>query len=137
MPPRGANQVLVHVLNTVLKALRVEIVGGSIAAAAEPSQVVDLARIDYSGTPVTTLAYNEVIAALSADVNELFIFDSSGQTLVLAVGGVGSEQESLYIVPGGNGIIRRTIPAGSRVAVKAISATANVGELSITFSGAP
>lgn len=94
---------------------------------------VNLARNDYSTTNVTTAAYVQLIASTADTVNQLYIFDSSGQTLFLAVGAAASEVNKAYIVPGGNGILNLTIPSGSRVSIKAVSATASAGELSITF----
>jgi hypothetical protein len=94
---------------------------------------VNLARNDYTSTNVTTGAYVQLIASTSGTTNQLYIFDSSGQTLVLAVGGVGSEVDQAYIPPGGNGQLNLTIPSGSRVSVKAVSATATAGELNITL----
>ena len=38
-------------------------------------------------------------------------------------------------IPGGNGVEKLNIPAGTRLSVKAISATANVGELTINCLG--
>lgn len=96
---------------------------------------VNLARNVYSTTNVTTAAYVQIIASTSAISNQQYIFDSSGQTLVLAVGGVGSEVDQFYIVPGGNGEMNLKIPSGSRVSVKAVSATANAGELNIALLG--
>jgi hypothetical protein len=91
-----------------------------------------LLRNDYTGTPVTTAAYVQLLASTSDEINQLYIFDSSGKTLVLAVGGAGSEVDKYYIVPGGNGLINLTIPVGSRLSIKAVSGTANKGEISIT-----
>ena len=90
-------------------------------------------RNDYTGNGVGTAAYNQVVASTSALINELEIFDSSGQTMVLAVGAAGSENNVAYIFPGGNGRIPLSIPAGSRVSIKAVSAIANVGEIDINF----
>lgn len=95
--------------------------------------VVTRARNDYSSSSVTTAAYTELVAALSADVSMLEVFDSSGQTMVLAIGGAGSEVDQVYIMPGGQGQVPLSIPSGSRVSVKAVSATANAGEISINF----
>lgn len=103
----------------------------STAAASRTS--VNLARNVYSTTNVTTAAYVQLIASTSDTTNQLFVFDSSGQTLVLATGAAASEVDKYYIVPGGNGLINLTIASGTRVSVKAVSATANSGELSITF----
>lgn len=92
---------------------------------------VDLIRNDYTGTPVTTGAYVQLVAATAAAINCLDVFDSSGQSLVFAVGAAAAEVDQFYISPGGNGRIELAIPAGSRVSVKAVSANATVGELLI------
>lgn len=94
---------------------------------------VNLARIDYSSTNVTTAAYTQLLASTSAVVSEVEIFDSSGQTLFFSTGSAGSESDKIYIIPGGNGRIPLSIAAGTRVAIKAVSATANAGEISVNF----
>lgn len=91
---------------------------------------VELIRFAHS-TPVTTAAYTQLVASTSAEINVLDIFDSSGETLVLAVGAAASEVNQIYIFPGGNGRIELLIPAGSRISVKAISANTASGELLI------
>lgn len=96
---------------------------------------VDFARLDYTLTSVTTGAYVQLKASLAAAVKEVEIFDSSGQTLFFAVGAAASEVDKFYIIPGGNGRFPITIPAGSRVALKAVSATANTGEIDVNFLG--
>lgn len=97
--------------------------------------VVDKSRLDYTGTSVTTAAYVQIKASLAAVTKKLQIFDSSGQTLILAVGGAGSEVDKLYVIPGGNGEIDHSIAAGSRISLKAVSATAGVGESTINYLG--
>lgn len=91
------------------------------------------ARIDYTSTSVTTAAYTQLLASTSAAINEVEIFDSSGQTLVLATGTAGAEADQVYIFPGGNGRIPLAIATSTRVAIKAVSATANTGEISVNF----
>lgn len=91
------------------------------------------ARIDYTSTSVTTAAYTQLLASTSAAINEVEIFDSSGQTLVLATGTAGAEADQVYIFPGGNGRIPLAIATSTRVAIKAVSATANSGEISVNF----
>lgn len=89
--------------------------------------------LDYSGTPVTTAAYVTVNASTAAQSTILYIFDSSGQGLYLATGGAGSEVDQVFIPPGGWGAgIEITVAAGTRVSVKAVTATANAGFLMIT-----
>lgn len=93
-------------------------------------------RISYTSTPVTTSAYTQVVASVgSTAVTEVEIFDSSGETLVLATGAAASEVDQNYIFPGGNGRIPLAIAANARVSVKAVSATASVGEIDINFYG--
>lgn len=98
---------------------------------------VDFARLDYTAVPggVLTSAYTQLKASLAAAVKEVEIFDSSGQTLFFAVGAAASEVDKFYIIPGGNGRFPITIAAASRVAIKAVSATANTGEISVNFLG--
>jgi len=114
--------------------------GGSVTQGTVPWVVsnpgktsVALVRNVYSSTNVTTTAYVQLIASTSSPITQMHIFDSSGQTLVLAVGAASSEVDQLLIVPGGNGIMNLAIPSGSRISVKARSANATVGELDITF----
>lgn len=88
---------------------------------------------DYSVTSVDTATYVQLTASTSALVNKIEIFDSSGEALILAVGGAGSEVDQLYIFPGGNGAVQLAIPSGSRISVKAKTATASVGFLAINL----
>lgn len=95
--------------------------------------VVTSARNVYSSTNVTTSAYTQLVASLGNTVNAVEIFDSSGQTLWLATGAAGSETNQIYIYPGGNGFIPFSIPVSTRVSIKAVSATANAGEITVVF----
>jgi hypothetical protein len=81
---------------------------------------------DYTGTPVTTAAYVEVVASVSQNTHKIQIFDSSGETLILAIGGVGAETDLMYIFPGG---IEHNvfIPIGQRLSIKAKSGNATSG----------
>jgi hypothetical protein len=88
-------------------------------------------RKDYSGGSVTTAAYTQLVASTAADIFKISIFDSSGESLVLAVGAAASEVNQIYIFPGGNGDVELYIPSGSRISIKAVSATASTGELLI------
>lgn len=90
-------------------------------------------RNDYTVTPVTTGAYVQLIASTSSAYSALEIFDSSGQTLVLAIGAAASEVDQFIIFPGGNGRIPFTLATAQRISIKALSATANVGEIDINF----
>lgn len=90
-------------------------------------------RNDYSSVNVTTSAYVTLVASLTSACTEVEIFDSSGQTLYLATGAAASEVNQILIFPGGNGRVPLAIAAGTRVSIKAVSATASVGEIDINF----
>lgn len=92
----------------------------------------DSVRNDYTSTSVTTGAWVQLIASTAAIINQLYIFDSSGQTLELGTGAPAAETRKLIIPPGGIELVNLAIPAGTRIAIRAISATASVGELDIT-----
>lgn len=92
---------------------------------------VDHIRYDYTGVSITASAYTQVTASIGGTCNEVDIFDSSGQTLVLATGAAGFESDQIYIVPSGNGRIPLKINSGSRVSLKAISADASTGEFDL------
>jgi hypothetical protein len=111
-------------------------VSGSVSVTDFPRlNSVTLHRNNYSTSPVTTGVYVELVASMPAAVKEVEIFDSSGETLVLAIGGVGSEVNKVYIFPGGNGRIPLQISASARLSVKAVSNNATSGELTINFYG--
>lgn len=94
---------------------------------------VNLATNSYSTTNVTTGAYVQLVASTAAASNLCEIFDSSGQTLVLATGAPGSEIDRFYINPGGNGQVPFAIPISTRVSIKAVSATAASGQINLTL----
>jgi hypothetical protein len=90
-------------------------------------------RNDYSSVNVTTAAYVTAVASLTSACTEIEIFDSSGQTMKLAVGAAASEVDQVFIFPGGNGRIPLAIAAGTRISIRAVSGTANLGEIDINF----
>lgn len=88
-------------------------------------------RNDYTINTVTTSAYTQLIASTTSTYSCIEIFDSSGQTLKLAFGGAGAEVDQFIIFPGGNGRIPFVVQAGTRISIKALSATANSGEIDL------
>lgn len=100
-----------------------------VAIPAVGKTVISSVRNDYSGVNVTTGAWVELVASTSGVVTEIEIFDSSGQTLEIGLGVAASEVHLFYISPGGNGRTPISIPASSRVSIRAVSANATVGEL--------
>jgi hypothetical protein len=144
LPTNAASETTLSGLNGKFGSLGQKAMSGSapVVIASDQSNlnisqvgrsVRNRARIDYTSTSVTTGAYVQLLASTSGAVNEVEIFDSSGQTLVLATGGAGSESDQIYIFPGGNGRVPLAIATSTRVAIKAVSATASVGEISVNF----
>ena len=86
----------------------------------------------YSTTNVLTSAYVQLIASTSNAASTVKIFDSSGQAMILAIGASGSEVVQVYVPPGGDAFTL-SIPAGSRVAYKALTANATSGYLLISL----
>jgi len=108
------------------RALHVENVGYANA---------EFARNDYSSVNVTTSAYVTLIASTATEYHEIQIFDSSGQTLKLATGAAASEVDKIIIPPGGTNPIKLRIASGTRISIKAVSATASVGEIDVQLLG--
>ena len=107
--------------------------GGSIVATSCCSRAyVASSRLDYLVTPVTTGAWQQLISSTGGAATRLTVFDSSGQTVEIGFGASGSESRVLLVSPGGLDE-SLTIPAGTRVSVRAVSATADVGEIDINI----
>ncbi|MHA2064101.1 MAG: hypothetical protein ACXABY_06945 [Candidatus Thorarchaeota archaeon] len=117
---------------------------GYFALAQEKSQhnrsyPAESIRNDYTGVNVTTGAWVELDASMMTGIKKtrgdhiglVQIFDSSGQTMELGIGAAGSEARILLIEPGGNGKVPIFIPTGARLAIRAVSADATVGEIII------
>lgn len=87
---------------------------------------------DHIGTPITTAAYVQIVASMAAQANFVSVFDSSGETLVLAIGAGGAEVNQFLIPPGGCDL-PFLIPVGSRVSLKAITNNATTGYAVVNF----
>jgi hypothetical protein len=93
-----------------------------------------IAKFQYStGTPITSSAYTEILQSHSVNTNEVEIFDSSGQTIFLAIGGSGSESNKVYVLPGGNGRIPLILNVGDRISLKSAGPNVDVGEIVLNF----
>lgn len=113
-------------------------VSGSVSVTNLPVALnyVGRVRLVYSVTNVTTGAWVELLSTVGATaIKEIEIFDSSGETLELGIGAAASEVSKSYVFPGGNGRIPMQIAANARLAIRAVSATANSGEIIINLYG--
>lgn len=107
---------------------------GGILVEQETKNVIEAERIDYTVTPVTTLAWTTLVAATAAQIEWMDMFDSSGETMEIGIGAAGLEVQVGYVIPGGNRI-NQVIPAGTRIAIRAVSADATVGEHTTNMFG--
>lgn len=104
----------------------------SVPAEGGRSKVL-LATINYASTSVTTSAYTQITGSTSGAINRLYIADTSGSAMIIAVGGAGSEVDQLYVGPGGSDApYELNIPASSRVSIKALDTNASSGRLILT-----
>ena len=126
----GSGTAITSTLNSGKQGLDVNVINNPSLDLLGRNSVA-LIRNDYSIINVTTGAYVELLSSTPDDIHQLDIFDSSGRTLTLAIGPSGFESNKINIYPGGNSKVDLYIPSGSRISVKAISATANTGELNI------
>jgi hypothetical protein len=92
-------------------------------------------RLAYSSTNVTTGAYVELLASTAAEYKEIHVIDTSGQTLKIAFGAAASEVDKIIVPPGGAYPIKLTIPASTRISIRAISSTASTGDVCIQLLG--
>lgn len=144
LPTGAATETTLSAINTKTPSLGQAVMASSqpVVIASDQSavkvtqqgrSVVTRARNAYSSTNVTTSSYTQLVASLGSAVNEIEIFDSSGETLVIATGAAGSESDQIYVFPGGNGRVPLAIAASARVSIKAVSASATSGEIAINF----
>lgn len=110
------------------------VVGASTVRVSEASRTYsDSVRNDYSSVNVTTGAWVQLIASTAAAINLLCITDQSGQIMELGTGAALSETRVFLISRGFSGCIPLRIAASTRISVRAVSATASTGD--ITLSG--
>jgi hypothetical protein len=97
------------------------------------SLTTTLATYDYTGGTVTTAAYTQVTASTANAITRLYVFDSSGSAIIIATGAAAAEVDRIYLPPGGNSTpYEVTIPASTRISIKALDTSASTGRLIIT-----
>lgn len=115
---------------------RVDSSGASLTSAATVDYSESV-RLSYASTSVTSAAWVQLIASTAGDVTKITVFDSAGYAMELGIGAPASEVRKLLIPPGGlNGMIELTVPAGSRISVRAVgTATVSAGEICLNLFG--
>jgi len=147
LPAGAATEATLSSINGKLNSLGQKVMTASVPVVIASDQstvkqsqtgrsVVTTTRNDYSSSSVTTAAWSQLIASTAADIHEIEIFDSSGQTLELGTGAAAAETRLLLVFPGGNGRVQSFVVSGTRISIRAVSANATVGESSINYYGA-
>lgn len=140
-----SNQVLQHSFDDDAQALKIvgTATGGKVdITATSPipvtlsgsSNLDILASYNINYTNITT-SYYQVVASTTDAYSKIAIYETTGETIELALGGSGSEVVKMIIGPGNDQVVEIQIPAGSRIAVKA-SANATAGSLILNLLGA-
>lgn len=101
----------------------------------KPQTLGAYAILDFPSSPVTSGAWVELDASVPMNLKKIQVFMSSGEPLLIASGGAGSELDIGVIIPGGNGIIDFLLDAGERLSVKSLGATVNTGLLIVNYIG--
>lgn len=109
----------------------------SIPVNVSSGSVVDFIQLDFSLSNVSNGAYTQLIADIGATAGKkVRIFMSSGEPLYLAIGAAAAEVDALIVPPGGLDECELTIPANSRLSLKAVNATTvSAGVLIINIVG--
>ncbi len=93
---------------------------------------------DIAAGNIATTGYSELIANTGGvEIKQMKIFMSAGTPLLLAIGAASSEVDKAIIPPGGfaDGRLDITIPANSRLSVKAIGTTSTAGNIIANLLG--
>ncbi len=95
---------------------------------------VDSVHWDYGTGPITNAAWTEVKASTAGAISLLCTFSGNGFPVYLGIGAAGVEAIAMLIPPGGiSNQFELTIPAGSRLSLKAVTANSLVdGEFDLT-----
>lgn len=98
-------------------------------------KVKGLSRIDALASNITTTAYSTLFASVPDYIQRIHIANSTGQTLVLALGPSGSETDYIYIPAGTDILLPVYINIFERISVKAVSGNAMSGDLIVNIFG--
>lgn len=101
-----------------------------VAAGKSSTPVVN----NYGSTNITTAAYVQLVSSTSVQTTSVDVEqDTSGQTMILAVGPAGQERDVAYIQAGGGTQLPLLIPQGTRISYKALSGNATTGYVIINL----
>lgn len=103
----------------------------------DSDNVIAFAQLDYSGTNITTAAYETLIGDIGATAGKkVIIFHSSGTPVYLATGAAASETDRMIVIPGGfNHPVEIELAANARLSLKAIGSNITSGQMIINVLG--
>ncbi len=87
----------------------------------------------YAGTNVTTSAYSTLVASTPYDVTKIELCDTSTKVLKIATGAASSEHDAFTVWVSGCVVLPAIIPAGTRLSIKAVDASATAGYNTLSF----
>lgn len=85
--------------------------------------------VPTSGSPITTAAYTEVSSGTGFSTSEIEIDNTTGVTLIVAFGSPGGEVDTFFVFAKGLSRQAISIPAGTRISLKATGNNATYGEV--------
>lgn len=141
-----SNQVIQKIYDDSNEALKISGIGagGKVdVTASSPlpvtltgaSNLDVLATYNISYTNLTT-SYYQVAASLANNITKIAIYDTSGETIELAVGAPSSEVVKLTIGPGCDQVLEVQLNAGDRITVRTLGSNASAGSLILNLLGA-
>ena len=89
--------------------------------------------LSYSSTNVTTSSYVQLVASTPISVSRLQVCDTSTKIIKIAMGAAGSEVDLFSGTVSGCVLVPYYIPAGNRLAIEAIDASATTGYNVLSF----
>ncbi len=103
------------------------------AAQADPPSIGVASHFEV-GTDIDASAYNQITASTTKSTSGLLVRNSTDVPVKLATGAAASEVDiPQYIGPGETALVRKNIPAGTRLACRALNADAASGYLTVTL----
>lgn len=88
---------------------------------------------DFSSTSVTSGAWVELTPSTSRAAFALEVFNGQGNPIEIGFGASGSELAKVYVFAGGLDRQEYFIPSGTRLSMRAVSASATTGNLYINL----
>jgi hypothetical protein len=96
----------------------------------------DPATLDTASANITTGAWVQFVASLSAGTSAIQFTNGSDKVLRLGVGAAAAEVDSgIYIAPGVGVLLPKNLKKGVRLSLRALGGTASSGLVTANFFG--